>query len=264
MARRNMAGRRVLVTGASSGIGAALARALVADGAIVTLTARRKDRLDALFYELNTAGSAEVVFALAGDITDAEHRAALIPFAIEKMGGLDTLINNAGTGAIGSFLEADESRLRKIMEVNFFAATELIRSAAPALQASDDPVIVNVGSVLGHRAMPGKSEYCASKFALHGFTDALRAELTGAEKPIDVILVSPSTTKSEFFDQLIENDGSSTKNPYGMTTDQVARKTINAIERGRYEVILSASGKLLVWLDRLSPALAGWIARKFG
>jgi len=264
MARRKIAGRRVLITGASSGIGAALARALVSEGAIVTLTARRKDRLDALLYELNTAGSSEVAFALVGDITDADHRSALIQFANEKMGGLDTLVNNAGTGAIGPFLEADESRLRKIMEVNFFAVTELIRTAASTLQANDDPVIVNIGSVLGHRAMPSKSEYCASKFAVHGFTDALRAELNGTESPIDVILVSPSTTKSEFFDQLIENDGSSTKNPYGMTADQVALKTIGAIERGKYEVILSASGKLLVWLDRLSPALAGWIARKIG
>ena len=264
MARRKIANRRVIITGASSGIGASLARALVAEGAIVTLTARRNERVDALLYELNSDGAAEVAFILAGDITNADHRAALIQFATEKMGGLDTLVNNAGTGAIGPFLEADESRLRKIMEVNFFAVTELIRAATSALQATDDPVIVNIGSVLGHRAMPSKSEYCASKFAVHGFTDALRAELTGAEKPIDVILVSPSTTKSEFFDQLIENDGSSTKNPYGMTAEQVARKTISAIERGNYEVILSASGKLLVWLDRLSPRLAGWVARRFG
>lgn len=264
MTRRDISGRRVLITGASSGIGAALARELVAQGANVVLTARRKERLDALVYELSSSEE-NCAFALAGDITSAEHRAALLEFAIESMGGLNTIINNAGTGAIGPFLNAGEERLRKIMEVNFFAATELIRASAEILRASDDGVIVNIGSVLGHRAMPGKSEYSASKFAVHGFTDALRSELTtGDENSIDVILVSPSTTKSEFFDQLIENDGSSTKNPYGMTAEQVAKRTVQAIRRGKYEVILSASGKLLVWLDRLLPALAGWIARKFG
>ena len=260
MARRSIAGRRVLITGASSGIGAALARALVAAGATVTLTARRAERLDSLIADL----PGDKAFSLAGDITSAEHRTALVQFATDKMGGLDTIINNAGTGAIGPFLEAGEERLRKIMEVNFFAVTELIRESIHTLQGSDDGVIVNIGSVLGHRAMPGKSEYCASKFAVHGFTDALRSELSRADKPIDVILISPSTTKSEFFDQLIENDGSSTKNPYGMTAEQVAQKTVRAIERGKYEVILSASGKTLVWLDRLFPALAGWVAKKFG
>lgn len=263
MARRDIAGRRVLVTGASSGIGAALATELVAQGALVTLTARRKDRLDALAEELRAAGGE--VWSLAGDLTSGEHRAALVEFADEQMGGLDTIVNNAGTGAIGPFLAAGESRLRKIMEVNFFAAAELIRVSAGSLVASGDGVIVNIGSVLGHRAMPSKSEYCASKFAMHGLTDALRAELTtGGPGSLDVILVSPSTTKSEFFDRLLENDGSAAKNPYGMTAEQVAIKVVHAIRRGKYEVILSAGGKFLVWLDRLSPALAGWFVKRFG
>lgn len=260
MARREIAGRRVLITGASSGIGAALAVDLVAQGARVTLTARRKDRLDELTSELNSAGGD--AWSLAGDITSSEHRATLVAFAADKMGGLDTIINNAGIGAIGPFLDAEESRLRQIMEVNFFAATELIRESAQTLTASGDGVIVNIGSVLGHRAMPSKSEYCASKFAMHGFTDALRAELSGSA--IDVVMVSPSTTKSEFFDQLLENDGSAAKNPYGMTTEQVAIKIVDAIRRGKYEVILSAGGKFLVWLDRLSPSFAGWFVRRFG
>lgn len=264
MPKRTIANRRVIITGASSGIGAALARAFVAAGAQVTLTARRAERLDAIISELNTSelnGSTTSAYALAGDITDAAHREALIRFAVDSMGGVDTLINNAGTGAIGPFLDADAERLRKIMDVNFFAPAELIRQAAPELKSSQDGVVVNIGSVLGHRAMPSKSEYCASKFAMHGLSDALRAELADE---IDVILVSPSTTKSEFFDQLLENDGSAAKNPYGMTPEQVASKTLSALRSGKHEVILSAGGKLLVWLDRLSPALAGWVAKRYG
>jgi short-subunit dehydrogenase len=84
------------------------------------------------------------------------------------------------------------------MEVNFFAPAEFIREALPLLQHGKQPIVMNVSSVLGHRAVPEKSEYCASKFALHGLSDALRAEFV--KRGIDVLLVSPSTTASEFFD----------------------------------------------------------------
>src|SRR5204862_1887651 len=117
--------------------------------------------------------------------------------AIREFGGLDALVNNAGIGALGRFDQADEARLRQVMEVNFFAPAEFVREALPHLKAGNRPIVVNIGSVLGHRAVPEKSEYCASKFALHGFSDALRAEL--APLGIDVLLVSPSTTTSEFF-----------------------------------------------------------------
>ena len=91
------------------------------------------------------------------------------------------------------------------MEVNFFAPAELIRAALPLLRAGRRPLIVNIGSVLGHVAVPHKSEYCASKFALHGLSDALRAELS--REGIDLLLVSPSTTESEFADHVVETDG---------------------------------------------------------
>jgi len=260
MSRRQIHGRRAIVTGASSGIGAAIARQLVQQGAQAVLTARRSERLDDLVGELSASGGR--VFALAGDITEPDHRTALVKFATQKMGGLDILINNAGVGAIGPFLESRPDRLRRIMEVNFFAVAELIREAAPILMAGDQPVIVNICSVLGHRAVPGKSEYCASKFALHGFSDALRAEL--AKDRIDVVLISPSTTSSEFFDQLLEDQGSVVRSQTGMSPEMVARCTILAIRRGRHEVILSIGGKLLVWLDRMLPAVADRIVQRFG
>jgi short-subunit dehydrogenase len=125
------------------------------------------------------------------------------------------LVNNAGIGAIGPFAEASPERLRKIMEVNFFAPAELIRSALPLLEAGKRPLIVNVSSVLGHRGIPKKSEYCASKFALHGFSDALRCEL--APRGIDVLLVSPSTTATEFFDNVIEGGRRRKGHPPGST-----------------------------------------------
>ena len=140
------------------------------------------------------------------------------------------------------------------MEVNFFASAELTRSMIPLLQRGHAPVICNISSVLGYCAVPGKSEYCASKFALHGWSDSLRAEL--AADGIQVTLVSPSTTKSEFFDSLIETGDEQTSRGFGSwTPEKVARQAFRAIRFRRREVILSLGGKALVYADRFAPSL---------
>lgn len=261
MARRKLKDARVVVTGASSGIGRELARELAAAGAKVVVTARRAERLSQLAEEL--AAQQRVAIPLAGDITDPAFRTELLAFARRELGGLDLLVNNAGAGSIGLFRDSSPETLRRIMELNFFAPVELIREALPMLREGKRPMIVNVGSVLGHRAVPKKSEYCASKFALHGMTDALRAEL--ATEGIDVCLISPSTTSSEFFDVAA---GDKDKLPWlkvpGMTPRAVARAAVKAIRAGRHEVILSPGGKLLVWADRLSPPLVNRLVARLG
>ena len=162
---------------------------------------------------------------------------------------------------LGRFDQADEARLRHIMEVNFFAPAEFIREALPHCAAGTKPIIVNVSSVLGHRAVPDKSEYCASKFALHGLSDALRTEL--ATSGIDVLLVSPSTTISEFFDVASSGAPRQPSRFGAMSAESVARQMITAMRSGRREIILSLSGKLLVWIDRLCPPLADWIVARW-
>ncbi len=258
--RRNLAGQSILITGASSGIGRALAIELATRKTRLLLTARREDLLQTLRAETEQLGSKTV--CVAGDISDANVRHSLIEAAQEQFGGLDVLINNAGVGGIGTFASADEARLRRIMEVNFFAPMELLRGSLPLLGKSRDGVIVNIGSVLGHCAVPKKSEYCASKFALHGITDALRMELAG--QGIDVLLVSPSTTGSQFFDRAMRSDGDAATNANAMSPEQVARAAVRAIEGRRREVILSLGGKLLVFADRMVPGLMSRILGRFG
>jgi short-subunit dehydrogenase len=107
--------------------------------------------------------------------------------------------------------------------------------------------------------VPGKSEYCASKFALHGFSDAWRAELAGLE--IDLLLVSPSTTSSEFFSNVLAGKSGQTK---GMAPERVARHIVAAMKRGKHEIILSWGGRLLVWLDRIAPTLANRLLARYG
>lgn len=270
MARRSIAGLRTIVTGASSGIGRALVLELVGAGANVVALARRGERLEELERQLAALGTPRMAFPtaperfawIAGDVTSRADRAAAIQLCCDRFGGLDALVNNAGSGAMGPFAAADEARLRQVMEVNFFAAAEFTREALPQLRQGASPLIVNVGSVLGHRAVPGKSEYCASKFALHGFSDALRAEL--AREKMDVLLVSPGTTQSEFFDHVL-GDKAKPRGRFGaMTPAKVARRIAWAMRSGGHEIILPVGGRLLVWLDRLCPPLADRLVAWFG
>ena len=258
---RSLADKRAIVTGASSGIGWHLAKQLAALQTSVVACARRADRLDQLAEEIRTAGG--TCLTLAGDITSSETRQQLLEICQSQLGGLDLLVNNAGIGAMGRFDAADAERMRKIFEVNFFAIADLIRESLPMLKQGNDPVIVNMSSVLAHRAVPLKSEYCASKFALHGLSDAIRAELSA--DGVDLLLVSPSTTDSEFFDRAIEDKTSRNwKKGGAMPPEKVAAKTIRAIQKRKHEIILTHGGRFLVWLDRLMPGIADRLLARYG
>lgn len=259
MGKRDLSSLRVILTGASSGVGFVLAKKLAQHGCRLVLTARRKEKLSELVSQIGH----EQAVIVDGDITDANLRLALLDSCVERFGGVDCIINNAGIGAIGRFDEADASRLRTVFEVNFFAAVELTRQSLPYLEQGQDALIVNIGSVLGHRAAPLKSEYSASKFALHGFSDALRAELVA--RSIEVLLVSPSTINSGFFDSCVEDtSGKNWKTGSAMSPEYVADKIIRAMVKRKHEIIIPFSGNLLVWLDRLLPSLANWILAKYG
>ena len=178
MAHATLTDRRALVTGASSGIGRALAIELARHG--VDLVLLRGAKTGWRKWPARFASSAGGPSAVAGDVTDPAVRQRALDAARDELGGLDILVNNAGVAAHGRFADADPGRLRPIMEVNFFAAVELIREALPLLREGVQPIVVNIGSILGHRGAPHKSEYSASKFALHGFSEAVRPELATA------------------------------------------------------------------------------------
>jgi len=255
--KRKIADHCVLVTGASSGIGRELARQLAARSARLLVTARRQAELESLVQEIRRTDdpTPPEIECLAGDLTDASFRVQLLQLAQHRWGRLDALINNAGVGAMGRFQDSEPATLRQVMEVNFFAPVELVRLALPLLQLGQQPIIVNISSVLGHRAVPLKSEYCASKFALHGWSDALRAEL--APQGIDLTLVSPSTTDSDFFAHALQDStGKDWKAGGAASVERVAAATLRAMQRGSHEVILTLGGKSLVLFDRLAPTLA--------
>jgi len=238
--------KRILITGAGSGFGELAAIGLARAGHDVIAGVQIWPQATALRRKVEALG----LKTLRVEKLDLLH-----PYDVQNAlnWAIDILVNNAGVGARGKFETAVPERLRQIMEVNFFAPVEMMRLALPLLRRGNRPIIANVSSVLGHRAVPNKSEYCASKFALHGFSDSLRAEL--APQGIDVLLVSPSTTTSEFFQVAAGASARSPERFSSMTAGAVARRAVAAIAAGRHEIILSPGGKLLVWLDRLFPSL---------
>ena len=199
---------------------------------------------------------------MVGDITDPATRQRAIDAAQSKLGGLDILVNNAGVGATGLFEDAKPERVRRVMEVNFFSLVEMTRLALPALRQGVKPMVVNVSSILGHRGVPYNSEYCASKFAVHGFSESIRTELT--RHGIGVLIVSPGTTETEFFDRVID----STAQPKWpqhrpVSAAEVARQIVRAMQSGRHEIIPYRLGRILCWLNRLSPRLVDRIMERY-
>jgi short-subunit dehydrogenase len=259
MAWRKLAGLRVLITGASQGIGRALALAAAQRGARVLASARSADLLTNLAADVRAAGGE--IETVVGDVTNPEDRRTLVETAQRVYGGLDVLINNAGIGATGHFCEASPERLRTIMEVNVFALIEMTRACLPLLYKGKTPAIVNISSIAGKVALPARSEYSASKFAVQGFSEALRAELN--KDGIDVVIVSPGLTQTNFSQNMLEQKARmAVDHMRGMTAEAVAQETLRALERGSPETSLSMAGKLIVLFKQYAPWFVSWVIRR--
>ena len=157
MSKREIQGSRAIVTGASSGIGREIALELAGGGAELAVVARREQRLRELADRIHAAGGR--VEMVVGDVTDPATRQRVVDAAQSNFGGLDILVNNAGVGAVGLLEHADPERIRQLMEVNFFALVEMTRLALPLLKLGTNPIVVNIGSILGHRGVPVRSAY---------------------------------------------------------------------------------------------------------
>jgi short-subunit dehydrogenase len=250
--RRELRGARILLTGASSGIGRCLAEQAVQAGARLALAARSAEPLHKLADSL-TASGAEAI-AVPGDVTHEADRQQMLSAAVERFGGLDVLINNAGVGSWCHFAESSEEILRQIMEVNFFAPAELIRLAIPVLRRGNSPAIVNVASMCGRRGIPAWSESSASKIALCGLTEALRGEMV--RFGIDVLLVLPGVTRSDLWRNLLRNTGRYQLDVNrGMPPESVAAGILRALRKNRTETVLGWDARWILRVNRFLPRL---------
>jgi NAD(P)-dependent dehydrogenase (short-subunit alcohol dehydrogenase family) len=202
------------------------------------------------------------VLAVAADVTSEADRQHLLQTVVDRWGGLDVLINNAGVASWSHFSDSTEAILRQIMEVNFFAPAELIRLAIPVLLRGQQPAIVNISSMCGRRGMPAWTEYSASKFALCGLTEALRGEM--ARFDIDVLLVLPGLTRSDLARHLLRNEGRAKIDfTAGMPPETVAGRILRAINKNRTETVVGGDARWMLRVNRFFPRLVDWlIARR--
>jgi short-subunit dehydrogenase len=253
---RDLTGCRAIVTGASSGIGRAVAAELATAGCRVVLAARSADRLEAAARGL--AGAR----AVPCDVTVPADRERLVRTAVGFWGGLDLLVNNAGVASWGHFATSTEEINRRVMETNFFAPVELTRLCVPHLMNGNRPAVVNVTSMCGRRGMPAWPEYSASKFALVGISEAWRAEF--ARFGIDVVTIVPGLTKTELTSHMLRSDGrADIRHDEGMDPADVAKAIVRAVRRGSTEVVLGSEAKWMLRMNRFAPRLLNkLIARK--
>jgi short-subunit dehydrogenase len=257
---RDLTGKRAILTGASGGIGRAIAAELVKAGVRVALASRSADKLNALASELKLAGGN--VIAVPTDVTKADDRRQLVDAAVIAFGGLDLLINNAGVGSWGHFANSTEEICRTVMEVNFFGPIELTRLAMPHLTNGNHSAVVNVTSMCGRKGMPAWPEYSASKFALVGMSEAWRAEF--ARFDVDVLTIVPGMTNSGFQNNWLRTDGKADlRFEEGMTPEYLAAQIIVAIRKNRTETVLGSEARRLLRFNRYFPRLTNWlIARR--
>ena len=248
--------RVAIVTGASSGIGDATARALAGRGAKVVAAARNEERLRELEKEVRTSGGK--IVGVKTDVTDRDSVESMVKRTVEEFGAPDVLVNNAGLGLSGRVEELRPEDLRYVMEVNLIGPLNCIQAVLPHMKPGGQ--IVNVSSVVGKRALPKVGGYCASKFALNGLSDSLRVEV--AKRGVTVTSVYPGTTSTDF-----RNNARRTRDekrgwrPPGVTPDRVAEKIVRAAEKGGRDVYVRFSDRLFVAGTTLSPGLTDRVIR---
>jgi short-subunit dehydrogenase len=256
--RRDVRGRVVLVTGASRGIGRRAAERLAKLGAILALTARSTDDLNAVVGEVKALGAEAEAFP--GDLTKPEDRERIVSQTVARFGRLDVLINCAGVCSFGEFSTSSEEIVRKVLEVNFFAPAEMIRVAAPHLTRSFEaarngwrPAIVNVASICGRWGIPSMPEHCASKHAFVGLTESLRAEFQ--RFGIDVLLVLPGLVRSDDLNKhLLRNEGKIHLDFAGaQPSDEVADSVVLSLVKNRTEAAVGFASWWVWFGKRMFP-----------
>ncbi|HSP35570.1 MAG TPA: SDR family NAD(P)-dependent oxidoreductase [Thermoanaerobaculia bacterium] len=244
----------VLITGASSGIGRATAIEFARRGAKVVLAARRTSLLDEVAAECSKTGASTMT--IATDVTKRSECDALIAAA----GRVDILVNNAGFAVFDTIEDAHADDLESMMATNYLGTVYCTKAVLPQMLARRGGSIVMVASIAGLMGYAGMAGYCASKFAIVGFAEALRDEVIG--RGVRVALVCPGTTETDFFQtaERTKMPGASRLIP-GLSPERAARAIADAARDGRYRRILPLSAALFMRLKEFSPRIAHAVFR---
>jgi short-subunit dehydrogenase len=253
---RSLAGRVALVTGASSGIGLATAKALAGAGARLALVSRSEARLRAAAEDVaRTAGDSQAPLLIPCDVSDPERVRAMADRVLQDLGPPDVVVNNAGVGHWAPVVELSLDRIRRVFEVNFFGAVHCTKAFLPAMLARRHGAIVFVSSGFGAFPFPYTAAYSASKHALNGFAGSLRAEVE--PQGLRVLLVLPGGTRTAFFEANAYPPDVLTRYLFQRLTppDRVARRIVRALLRGRRRVVMGGLNGLGLRLVGALPEL---------
>ncbi|MBI2934932.1 MAG: SDR family oxidoreductase, partial [Chloroflexi bacterium] len=255
-------GRVVLITGGSSGIGLETARVLSRHGAHVWLMARNKDRMESALDQVRRAccNPDQHCGSVVADVADYDQAQRAVACVTEECGSPEILINSAGVVHPGLFHDTEIDIARRLMEVNYLGTVHMTRACLSSMIARGQGHIVNISSVYGFIGGYGYAAYCASKFAIRGFTDALRAELRPLG--IAVSIVFPQNTRTpqlDYEDKLKPDVVRALDTTRVMNVDEVARAIVNGIRRRRYIIIPGSEGRLLFWLSGFSSTAFYWV-----
>jgi NAD(P)-dependent dehydrogenase (short-subunit alcohol dehydrogenase family) len=251
--RRSFGGKTVLVTGAGGGLGRALAVRFAAAGAQLVALDKDAAGVEGLRGELEARGRA--CLALCCDVTDAAGCSHAVAAALERFGSLDVLVNNAGISHRSAFAASDPGVIRRVMEVNFFGAVNCTAASLPQLLERHGLVVV-ISSVAGFAPLIARTGYAASKHALHGFFESLRAEVEPLG--VDVMLACPSFVATRIDRNALGGDGRPVRHAQltvgrPLAADVVADRVFDAAARRRRLVLVGRTARLAFWLSRVAP-----------
>ena len=247
----NLEGTRVLITGASSGIGQAAAREFVRRGASVVAVARRAERLESLRAEL---GGSPKLTPIVADVTDPDAMRAMASRVLDDGGPPDVIVANAGIGMDALFVETDDEAYRRVWEVNVLGLVRTVRPFVAGMVDRGSGRILLVSSIVGKRGIPHYTAYSASKFAVQGLAEALRVEL--ANTGVTVGVICPASTATEFHERKIRKGPSQKSSRVARhSAESVAKAIVRMALSKRRELVLSWEGKLLQWGNFFAPGL---------
>lgn len=246
----------VVITGASSGIGQALAFAFGRTGAAIVFCGRKADALQTTAQALSAVGITNL--PVVADVSVEADMQRLMADAVGRFGRIDVLINNAGISMRAMFAETDPDVLRKLMDINFMGTVYATRYALPHIQQTKGS-IVGISSIAGYRGLPVRTGYSASKFAMNGFLEALRTELL--HSGVHVLTACPGFTASNIRFSSLDAQGRTkgdTMRDEGamMSAEECADHILKAVQKRKRELILTTQGKLTVFINKWLPSLA--------
>ncbi len=246
-------GQVVVITGASMGIGEAIAKVFFDKGANVVLSSRSGDRLEAARIRI---GNSDRTIAVVCDVSDPAQAKALLQTTLDRFGRVDVWVNNAGFGLVDSIEQMDMSACRKMFDTNLFGAMQCIQSVIPIMRQQGSGCIINVSSVAGFIGVPYMAAYGATKHALNCISRAARVELAGTG--VRILNVCPGFVDTQFSANAIR--GTNRKkmraaNPRGISAEQVARATLRGYLSNKREVVVPRLYNLVIAIYRMFPAV---------